>query len=166
MTRLLIHAEGETEKGFVRTVLAPELYRYGFTSVSARFLGSARQGSRRGGIKPWNAVREDIIHHLKEDQGCLATTMGDYYGMLGTGPKAWPGREETTALDSSQHVARVEQAIADDIGLRMGSGFDRNRFIPYVMLHEFEALLFSDCHKFALGINQPNLAPKFQKNPR
>ena len=31
------------------------------------------------------------------------------------------------------------------------------------MLHEFEALLFSDCRKFAHGINQPDLASKFQK---
>ncbi len=31
------------------------------------------------------------------------------------------------------------------------------RFIPYVMMHEFEALLFSDCERFARGIGQPNL---------
>ena len=163
MTRLLIHVEGETEKSFVRTVLAPELYRYGFSSVSARLLGSARQGSRRGGIKPWNAVREDIIHHLKEDQGCLATTMVDYYGMPRTGPKAWPGRKESASLASSKRAVRVEDAIAEDIGSSMGSGFDQNRFIPYVMLHEFEALLFSDCRKFALGIDRLDLAPRFQK---
>lgn len=163
MTRLLIHVEGGTEKSFVQTVLAPELYRYGFTSVSARLLGSARQGSRRGGIKPWNAVREDIVRHLKGDQGCLATTMVDYYGMPRTGPRAWPGREEISSLASSKRAVSVEKAMAEDIGASMGSGFDRKRFIPYVMLHEFEALLFSDCKKFALAIGRPDLAPKFQK---
>lgn len=89
--------------------------------------------------------------------------MVDYYGMLGTGPKAWPGREEASSLASSKRAVRVEESIAEDIGSSMGSSFDRRRFIPYVMLHEFEALLFSDCRKFALGIDRPDLAPKFQK---
>lgn len=163
MTRLLIHVEGETEEAFVNEVLASELCRYGFSSVSPRLLGNARQRSRRGGIKPWNAVRSDILRHLKEDRECLATTMVDYYGMPKTGPKAWPGREEASSLVSSERAVRIEESIAEEIGSSMGSNFDRNRFIPYVMLHEFEALLFSDCHKFACGINQPDLAPEFQK---
>lgn len=163
MTRLLIHVEGETEESFVNEVLASELRRHGFLSVNARLMGSAPQRSRRGGIKPWDAVREDIVRHLKKDQGCLATTMVDYYGIPRTGPRAWPGREEASSLASSHHAESIEKAIADDIGSRMGSGFDRNRFIPYVMLHEFEALLFSDCSKFARGIDRPDLAPKFQE---
>ena len=43
----------------------------------------------------------------------------------------------------------------------MGSGFDHRRFIPFVMMHEFEALLFSDCEQFAIGIDRP--ASRFQK---
>ena len=44
----------------------------------------------------------------------------------------------------------------------MGSSFDANRFVPYVMMHEFEAMLFSDCDAFARGIGSPDLAPRFQ----
>ena len=41
MTRLLVHVEGETEEMFVNEVLAPHLYRRGFSRVAARLLGSA-----------------------------------------------------------------------------------------------------------------------------
>ena len=35
------------------------------------------------------------------------------------------------------------------------------RFIPYVQMHEFEALLFSDPARFATGINRPELQADF-----
>ena len=34
------------------------------------------------------------------------------------------------------------------------------RFIPYVQMHEFEALLFSDPARFAAGISRPDLHAK------
>ena len=44
----------------------------------------------------------------------------------------------------------------------MGGGFDRRRFIPYVSMHEFEALLFSDCQRFAEFVGHPNLASEME----
>ncbi|MCP4701871.1 MAG: DUF4276 family protein [Gammaproteobacteria bacterium] len=37
----------------------------------------------------------------------------------------------------------VENAMLEDISEAMGNAFDQQRFIPYVQMHEFEALLFS-----------------------
>ena len=37
------------------------------------------------------------------------------------------------------------------------------KLIPYVMLHEFEAMLFSDCEKLAAAVGYPELASDFQK---
>lgn len=45
----------------------------------------------------------------------------------------------------------------------MGRGFDERRFVPYVMMHEFEALLFSDCRAFARGIGRSELGDEFQR---
>ena len=78
MTRLLVHVEGQTEETFVNEVLAPHLYRRGYSGVGARLMGNARQRSRRGGISPWPAARIDILNHLREDEGSHATTMVDY----------------------------------------------------------------------------------------
>ena len=164
MSRLLVHVEGETEESFVNEVLSPHLYDHGFSRVSARLIGSARQRNRRGGIKAWSAVRKDIVNHLREDRRSIATTMVDYYGLPQTGSEAWPGRELASGFLLSAKKARtVETALLEDIAQVMGPRFEQERFIPYVMMHEFEALLFSDCYGFGRGIGRPKLVSKFQE---
>ena len=154
-----MHVEGQTEASFVDNVLAPHLYRVGYTLVSPRLLGNARQRSRRGGIRPWDSVRKDILNHLTEDKSTLATTMVDYYGL----PDTWPGREEGGQKGTLQaRAASVEQAVLDDISDSLGDAFDPRRFIPYVVMHEFEGLLFSDPTRFARGIGRPNLSSELQ----
>ena len=75
MPRLLVHVEGVTEETFVNELLSVYLAPHGYENVSARIIGNARQRSRRGGIRPWTAVKKDIVRHLKEDQQCISTTM-------------------------------------------------------------------------------------------
>lgn len=162
MTRLLIHVEGETEEAFVNVVLAPHLCGCGYTNVSARPVGNARQRDRRGGIRAWSAVRKDILNHLKEDAGCLSTTMVDFYALPQTGERAWPGRAEAAQRVFAEKASVVESALLADICCEMGGGFDQNRFVPYVMMHEFEGLLFSDAHRLGQGIGRPDLSPQFQ----
>lgn len=163
MARLLIHVEGETEETFVNEVLGPHLYSRGYSRVSARLMGNARQRDRRGGIRSWSAVKEDIVTHLKEDPQCLAGSMVDYYALPQTGERAWPGRREAGALPFSRKASTIQDALLAEICDEMGRGFDSRRFLPYVMMHEFEALLFSDCERFAQGIGRPDLAPRFQE---
>ncbi len=164
MTRLLVHVEGQSEEQFVNELLAPYLYDFGYTGISARLIGNARLRHRRGGIRSWNIVRKDIAGHLKEDPGSLATTMVDYYALPKTGSKAWPGRLQATRQGTSFEKAKiVEDALLDDIANGMGSGFDKRRFLPYVTMHEFEALLFSDCDRFAQGIGLPELTVSFKE---
>lgn len=162
MTRLLIHVEGETEEAFVNEVLASHLYGCGYTKVSARLVGNARQRDRRGGIRAWSAVRKDILHHLKEDAECLSTTMVDFYALPQTGERAWPGRAQAAKLAFAEKAASVESALLADVCSEMSDDFDPNRFVPYVMMHEFEGLLFSDATRFGLGIGRPDLSAKFQ----
>ena len=159
MPRLMVHVEGQTEERFVNQLLAPHLYRVGYTSVSARLLGNARQRSRRGGIRSWDSVRNDILNHLAADQVTLATTMVDYYGL----PETWPARAEAGRQSVlKERAAFVQDAILDDVSGALDSGFYRRRFVPYVVMHEFEGLLFSDCGRFAQGIGRPDLSSQFQ----
>lgn len=162
MTRLLIHVEGQTEEGFVNEVLAQHLYGFGYTKVSARLVGNARQRDRRGGIRAWSAVRRDALRHLKEDAWCLSTTMVDYYALPHSGERAWPGRAEAGLLPFAEKSGTVESALLADICGEMGEGFAQNRFVPYVMMHEFEGLLFSDTTKLGQGIGRPDLSANFQ----
>ena len=162
MARLLIHVEGETEETFVNEALAPHLYKFGFQKVSARLLGNARNRDRRGGIRAWNAVRNDILNHLKEDPECLATTMVDYYALPQSGQKAWPGRNAAGGLPFAHKASTEQTALHTDICAELGDRFDPRRFIPYVMMHEFEGLLFSDCKRFSEAIGRPDLESHFQ----
>lgn len=162
MARLLIHVEGETEETFVNELLADHLYNYGYESVSARIIGNARLREKRGGIRAWNTVKKDILHHLKEDTGCLATTMVDYYGLPQTGDRAWPGRAEAGGLPFADKFPCVEKALLADVAKDLGGEFEARRFLPFVVMHEFEGLLFSDCQAFAEAIARPQLAQRFR----
>lgn len=161
MARLLIHVEGQTEEGFVNEVLRDHLVGVGYESVSARIVGNARLRQRRGGIRPWITVRKDIINHLKQDGGCLATMMVDFYGLPEGGDRAWPGRAAAAKAETLRKAPIVETALASDLAKEAGQQIDAARFIPFVVVHEFEGLLFSDCGAFAQGIGRTDLEPHF-----
>ena len=156
--RLLVHVEGQTEETFVNLVLGSHLASVGYSNVAARLIGRAGARRHRGGALPWQTVRDGILNHLKGDREAIATTMVDYYGM----PPAWPGRTAAEALPPKDRAPFLQDAVADDIRQHMGGGFDRHRFIPYVSMHEFEALLFSDCQRFAESVGHPNLASEME----
>jgi hypothetical protein len=161
MARLFVHVEGETEETFVTEILRPHLFGAGFHGVYPKLLGNARARAQRGGIRNWASASEDILRHLKEDQNRFSTVMVDYYALPKTGPNAWPGRDAPENLTSSEKGKRVEAAILQDIAARLDTTPELCRFIPFVMMYEFEALLFSDCQAFANGLGMPHLAPKF-----
>ena len=161
MARLLVHVEGETEESFVNNVLRPHLVRgFGYTDVSARLLGNARQRSRRGGIRGWNSVRQDIVRHLRQDPEAISTTMVDFYGMPQTGERAWPGRDRANGMPFAQKAEVVQVEIARDVSAEVDGAQDR--FLPYVVMHEYEGLLFSDPGSFAEAIGSRELADRFQ----
>lgn len=163
MTRLLVHVEGQTEETFVEELLRPHLLGKGFSLVSAKLMGNARLRENRGGVKPWPSVREDIARHLLTDRGCYSTSMVDYYALPQHGQQAWPGRAHANTL-AHQHKARsVEDATLRDIATYLNLNVHEVRFVPYVVMHEFEALLFSECKLFANGIGRNSLAVEFQK---
>ena len=162
MQRLLVHVEGQTEETFVNEVLRIHLVRgFGYADVSARLLGNSRLRLRRGGIKGWDVVRGDVLRHLRHDREAISTMMVDYYGLPQTDPRAWPGRSEALALPFPSKAAAVETNVHADIANELGT-VEAARFIPFVVMHEYEGLLFSDPPRFAAAIGRPDLANGFQ----
>lgn len=84
--------------------------------------------------------------------------MVDLYG-LGRG---FPGHPPPEHLSNIEKVRHVEKAVKEDICQEMPDLRADRRFIPYLQLHEYEAILFSDPAAFAIGINYPNLQRQFQ----
>lgn len=157
--RLIIHVEGRTEEQFVKEVLAPHLFSYGFLNVTARLLGNPRQRINRGGIQDWHKVKKDIVSKIKYDPGIYTSMMVDYYGL----PDTWPGIKESKKEGFDTKASIIEQAIFADLAKDLGNQYNPTRFIPYIVTHEFEGLLFSDCDTFAIEIGKKDLAQEFQK---
>src|SRR5438045_3280467 len=88
--------------------------------------------------------------------------MVDYYALPQTGDKAWPGRAEAGQLPFEKKAQCVEVALLADISEALGDAAHPGRFVPFVIMHEFEGLLFSDCDAFGKGIGKPQLAASFQ----
>ena len=149
--------EGQTEESFVNQILAPHLYTVGYTFVSARLLGDSRRRGHGGGIRGWGNVRGEIIRRLTRDEDILVTTMVDYYGL----PSTWPGRSDAPSRAFPERASTVERKLLDDVCAKMGGSFDSRRFVPYIVMHEFEGLLFSDPVAFGRGIGRSDLSPDF-----
>ena len=133
--RLHFIVEGQTEETFVNRVLKPHLATFSVW-CSARCVETSRKRGRiyRGGITNYERPRKDIRAWMKEDRNPDArfTTMFDLYGL----PEDFPEYGEASRLtDPYERVGVLERALREDVS--------DHRFIPYIQLHEFEALLFS-----------------------
>lgn len=148
--RVLAFVEGQTEEKFMREIVSP--------SLAARevFISATTPGRPRshGGVPKWASAKKELLRHLKEDTGQVVTTMFDYYGL----PSDWPGRSEARRKRRiSTKAETIEQAIHEEVCGELGGSFDRARFLPYIQMHEFEALLFSDTVVLGEAVPPPNL---------
>jgi hypothetical protein len=151
VNELVILVEGETEQAFVRDQLGAHLAMH---NISAWAVLPGRR-RKHGGVKKWELARQDIIRSLKEGRYC--STMFDYYAM----PADWPGRGESARKPWNERASMVESELHADITAGMGGSFDPGFFVPYVQLHEFEALAFADA-----GVLAAVLAPIGKISPR
>ena len=132
-------AEGRTEETFVNQTLKRHLASF---SVDVQVLVVATKElpdfTYRGGIGNYTKAERDIRlllnHH--SDLDARFTTMFDMYGL----PEDFPGYNAAVLqIDPYQRVETLQDALAYNIS--------DPRFIPYIQLHEFEALLLSDPQK-------------------
>ena len=155
MTRVVIIVEGQTEEAFVNDVLAEALWPYE-VYLTPILLGVP---GHKGGRPNYARVKKDVLLHLKQDKAAYCSTMLDFYG-LGPG---FPGTPVPPGLPSIGKAVRIEEAMKADVCEVVPDLRPDLRFVPYVQLHEYEGLLFSDPRLLAEAINQPHLAENFQK---
>ncbi len=135
VVRVNIIVEGQTEEAFVKEVLTQYLSERQ-VYPRARRVTTQSKGGYRGGMTTYGKAQKDIENWLKQDASAYCTTMFDLYDL----PSDFPGYEAGRRLqDPYARVAHLEAEFAKDI--------DHRRFIPFFLLHEFEALLLSDPSK-------------------
>jgi hypothetical protein len=135
MNRVLVIVEGQTERAVLERVLAPYLSARGLW-LYAKILG--RPG-HKGGIRSFEAARKEILALLKQEPSSCVSTFFDYYGL----PEDWPGLSQAKGKWARDTAVMVEQAMHGAVALKMDFTDIPRRFIPYVQMHELEALLFA-----------------------
>ncbi len=155
MTRIYVVVEGTTEESFVNKVLAPALWPQQ-VYVHPIIIGPP---GHKGGNPKYARLKKDVLKQLKQDRSAHCSTILDFYG-LGAD---FPGMPLPANLPNLNKVLRIEQAIKADILAQLPDLRPDVRFLPYLQLHEYEALLFSDPAAFASGIRQPYLTQQFQR---
>lgn len=138
MIELHIIGEGYTEERFIKELLVGHLANYGVKVVASIFVTKFDEDTGKlykGGISNYQKVKSDIMRRLHADKrdSLRMTTMIDFYGLPADFPSYYQAYREE---DPYRRVEMLEAAFAEDIA--------DSRFIPYISLHEFEALLFSD----------------------
>jgi len=139
MSKILILVEGQAEETFVREVLAPYLSKDGVYPI-AKLATTKRVKSGpdfKGGIVSYGKFKNDIVRLLGDTSAAIVTTMIDFYGL----PTDFPGRRTLPTGSCYDQVAYLEREIGNDIG--------HPRLLPYLALHEFEAMLFVAPEKIA-----------------
>jgi hypothetical protein len=134
MKRLLVLVEGQTEEAFVRDVLTAHLAAFEVhpTAVLLKTKRVKSGGAFRGGVTSTEQVLGDIRRLVGDTGAACVTTMLDYYVL----PEDFPGMTTRPAGDAYERIAHVEQALTQAIG--------DPRFDAHLVLHEYEAWVFSD----------------------
>ena len=151
MKRVHVICEGSTEQNFIRQVLQPEFQQLHLIAI----LPGKTFGRPRGGSIKYDRVKPDIVRTLKHDRECCCTTFLDYYAL-----GEFPSNDEPPGQSPEAKAARIERAVAGDVDAALGADFNNSRFFPYLSMHEFEGLLFSDPVKLADGLYRPDLRDK------
>jgi len=156
---IYIVVEGQTEQTFVRDVLAPEMALKGIYLYPVLI---GKPGHKGGDIR-FERAKVDIGKFLKQRSDIYVTTMFDYFRI----DENWPGRgmvrqkiKNGATLSAAEKADALENATRTRIKELFPNCEAENRFVPYVEMHEFEALLFSNAdilaQKIGIEVGQIN----------
>jgi hypothetical protein len=147
MRRINIVVEGKTEEQFVKHLLSVYFINKGI-ALTARSIGRGTS---------YDKLHFNIVQWLKQDKTAWVSTMIDYYGMN----PGFPGFDTDKQKNLYDRIFSIEQCIVDDIKKNVPGN---NKFLPYIQVHEFEALLFSEPKEMEawLSLDTKNINNKFE----
>ena len=132
-----IIVEGQTEQTFVRDLLAPEMGHQGIFLFPVLI---GKPGHKGGNIQ-FERARGDIGKFLQQRPDTYISTMFDYFRL----DPHWPGNSNMQSCPTAiEKAKKIEGATLTKIRELFPDHNVKGRFIPYIEMHEFEALLFSN----------------------
>lgn len=127
MVRINIYCEGPSEEKFINEILLPAFAEKQIILAAIPCYD----------VSKYSRIQRDIRSLCRNDRGAFVTTMLDYYGL----PSDTPGYRTALQKDIYQRAAHVEAHMRSDMG--------EDTFHPNLLLHEYEALLFSKVEAFS-----------------
>jgi len=136
MKRISIIVEGPTEQVFCENILQP------YFNLKDIYLYPSLIKKSKGGMVHWSNIKKQIENYLRHDKNVYVSTMLDFYGIYDK--HNFPGWINSKSfVDKYERKTIVEDSMKEEIEESL-----RRRFVPYLQLHEFEGLLFSDVDVF------------------
>lgn len=140
--------EGQTEEYFITKVVAPYLRTLNII-MSAKLVSKKGQN---GGDVTFDRVKKDMVVFLWQQNITAVSYFVDYYGL-----SDWPKKDTLQLNSTPQQIAdTLNHAALDALNRQYPELMPLKRIIPFMAVHEFESLLFSDSTILAesLGISQ------------
>lgn len=135
MKRIYLLVEGQAEEAFVNELLVSHYSRLGlyFTPI----IVSTSPG-HKGGVTSYAKIKPQI-QRLCNDSEAIVSTMFDLYAL----PDNFPGK---TDLKYPHHAGGHQKALF--LEQKWSQDISSANFMPNLLVHEFEALLFTDIQVF------------------
>ena len=133
MIRVHVICEGQSEEAFVKELLMEPFLQRGVVLLPSLI---GKPGHKGGNFKLERLLPE-VKNRLLSDNECYCTTFFDFYGL----PATFPGKAETNPNDP---IEIKSQIIKDALVAKLTEKIGQNamvRFIPFIQMYEFEALL-------------------------
>ncbi len=135
MIRVNVFVEGQTEETFVRELL------YDYFQSKNIYLNPIlvkTSSTGKGGVVSYAKIKPQLNRKCLEDRKAIVTTMFDLYAL----PNDFPGNSSLPKTnDPFQKAEYLEQEMGKDIG--------HKNFIPNLLVHEFEGLLYTNPEAFS-----------------
>lgn len=138
MKKVLVLVEGQSEEWFIKNILNPNfnlknIYFIPTILTTKRLISGPNY---KGGVTSYQKIRRDLLRLFSDTSATIVTTMIDYYGL----PDDFPGFLSRPTSNCYERVEFLENKFQEDI--------NRKNFLPYLQLHEFEALILSNIESF------------------
>ena len=136
MSRVYVVVEGQTEEAFVRELLAPHYAR--LDKYLIPIIVSTSPG-HKGGVVRYAKVRPQIVRLCRQDADAWVTTLFDLYAL----PTDFPGKAAPAYLAQASGSAKAQYLEA-----QLRQDIAEPNFLPNLLVHEYEALLFTQPAQF------------------
>ena len=139
--RVYVLCEGQTEESFVKELLSPYFFHNDIILIPIICLTKREYSGLKykGGVSKYAKIKKELIMLCKSHPSEYVTMMFDFYRMP----------IDTSGFNSIPHFGNLIINKAIYVEDKIKQDIKEMNFIPNILMHEFEGLLFSSPEAFS-----------------